>query len=86
MYYIAENLELRHDEMAQRISAMTGKAIKDAKSEVDLAIQRLFHWGAYADKYGGTIQVQSNSVKDFGLWLCKACLLLIGNNIVWLYR
>jgi aldehyde dehydrogenase (NAD+) len=23
---------------------------------VDEAIQRLFHWGAYADKYGGTVQ------------------------------
>jgi aldehyde dehydrogenase (NAD+) len=56
VYYIAENLELRHSEMAQRISAMTGKSIEDAKSEVDLAIQRLFHWGAYADKYGGTVQ------------------------------
>lgn len=64
VYYIAENLELRHDEVAQRISAMTGRSIKDAKQEVDLAVQRLFHWGAYADKYGGTIQVCKNCVRD----------------------
>ena len=23
-----------------------------------MAIQRLFYWGAYADKYGGTVQVR----------------------------
>ena len=57
VYYIAENLELRHDEVAQRIADMTGKSIEDSKKEVDLSIQRLFYWGAYADKYGGTVQV-----------------------------
>ena len=57
VYYIAENLELRHDEFAQKISSMTGKSVEDAKKEVDLSIQRLFYWGAYADKYGGTVQV-----------------------------
>ena len=57
VYYIAENLELRHDEVAARISAMTGREMADCKREVDLAIQRLFYWGAYADKYGGTVQV-----------------------------
>ena len=57
MYYIAENLELRHDEIAQRIAAMTGRSLDDCKKEVDLSIQRLFHWGAYADKYGGVVQV-----------------------------
>jgi hypothetical protein len=57
VYYIAENLELRHDEVAARISAMTGREMADCKREVDLAVQRLFYWGAYADKYGGTVQV-----------------------------
>ena len=57
VYYIAESLELRHDEVAARISAMTGREMADCKREVDLAIQRLFYWGAYADKYGGTVQV-----------------------------
>ncbi|XP_065831165.1 aldehyde dehydrogenase family 16 member A1-like [Oscarella lobularis] len=56
VYYIAENLELRHGEVAARIAAMTGRSLQDAKEEVDLSIQRLFHWGAYADKYGGTVQ------------------------------
>ena len=61
MYYIAENLELRHDEVAQRIADMCDRPLEDCKKEVDLAIQRLFYWGAYADKYGGQVQVGSNS-------------------------
>lgn len=36
---------------------MTGREVADCKREVDLAVQRLFYWGAYADKYGGTVQV-----------------------------
>ena len=36
---------------------MTGSLQEEASKEVDIAIQRLFYWGAYADKYGGTVQV-----------------------------
>lgn len=57
VYYIAENLELRFSEVARRIQEMTGCEEAVAHEEVDLAIQRLFHWGAYADKYGGAVQV-----------------------------
>jgi aldehyde dehydrogenase (NAD+) len=56
VYYLAENLEMRHAEFSQRISAMTGATIEEARREVDASIQRLFHWGAYADKWGGTVQ------------------------------
>lgn len=35
--------------------------MEEAKKEVDVTIQRLFYWGAYADKYGGTVQVSSKS-------------------------
>ena len=38
---------------------MTGCEQVAAREEVELAIQRLFHWGAYADKYGGTVQVSN---------------------------
>ena len=57
VYYIAENLELRRSEVAGRLANMTGRGLKECEQEVDLAIQRLFYWGAYADKYGGTVQV-----------------------------
>jgi aldehyde dehydrogenase (NAD+) len=55
---MAENLELRRDEFATRLSMMTGCSIEDGRKEVDLSVHRLFHWGAYCDKYGGTVQVR----------------------------
>jgi len=36
-----------------------GHDIEECRREVDLSIQRLFYWGAYADKYGGQVQVRS---------------------------
>ena len=54
---MAENLELRRSEFSQRLCDMTGCSQEEASKEVDIAIQRLFYWGAYADKYGGTVQV-----------------------------
>ena len=54
---MAENLELRREEFAGRISVLTSRSVEDSRREVDLAIERLFHWGAYADKYGGSVQV-----------------------------
>lgn len=56
VYYMAENLELRHSELSQRLCDMTGCSVEEAKKEVDITIQRLFYWGAYADKYGGAVQ------------------------------
>lgn len=56
VYYMAENLELRHSEFSERLCNMTGCSIQEANKEVDMTIQRLFYWGAYADKYGGTVQ------------------------------
>lgn len=58
VYYVAENLELRREEFASRISEMTGRAVDECREEVDMSIRRLFHWGAYADKYGGQVQVR----------------------------
>ena len=53
LYYIAENLSVRREEFAQRITAMTGAATESAKAEVDLSIDRLFIYAAWADKYDG---------------------------------
>jgi aldehyde dehydrogenase (NAD+) len=54
---MAENLEIRKQEFAGRIQEMTGKSLEEALREVDVSINRLFHWGAYCDKYGGSVQV-----------------------------
>lgn len=55
-YYIAENLQMRRQEYAAQLQAMTGREAKSCEEEVDLSIQRLFYWASYADKYGGVIQ------------------------------
>ncbi|SHE97912.1 aldehyde dehydrogenase (NAD+) [Litoreibacter ascidiaceicola] len=52
LYYLAENLAARSAEFADRIKAMTGKQGKD---EVEGAIQTLFTYAAWADKYDGQV-------------------------------
>ncbi|SFR31981.1 aldehyde dehydrogenase (NAD+) [Yoonia tamlensis] len=51
LYYIAENLSARADEFAARINSLTGG--KSGVAEVDTAIQTLFTYAAWADKYDG---------------------------------
>jgi aldehyde dehydrogenase (NAD+) len=56
LYFIAENLDARAEEFAQRIRAMTGSSLKSAQAEVELSVERLFTYAAWADKYGGSLQ------------------------------
>ncbi|MBY0238517.1 MAG: aldehyde dehydrogenase family protein [Burkholderiaceae bacterium] len=51
LFYIAENLAARGAEFAERIAAQTGA--KNAEKEVQAAVERLFYWAAWADKYDG---------------------------------
>jgi len=53
LYYIGENLSARADEFAARLTRMIGASAKAARQEVDTAINRLFHWAAWADKHDG---------------------------------
>ena len=55
LYYLAENLSARAAEFAGRIAMLTGVSAFAAETEVDLSIQRLFAYGAWADKYEGAI-------------------------------
>jgi len=55
LYYIAENLSVREQELAQRIDAMTACGARRAKQEVDASISRLFTYAAWADKYDGAV-------------------------------
>ena len=52
LYYIAENLAARRDEFARRLTALTGG---DGGAEVDACVERLFTYGAWADKYDGQV-------------------------------
>ncbi len=55
LYYVAENLNVRADEFAQRIMTQTGRDRASATREVDLTIERLFTYAAWADKYDGAV-------------------------------
>ncbi|MEZ5001576.1 MAG: aldehyde dehydrogenase family protein [Chitinophagales bacterium] len=55
LYYLAENLFIRKEEFANRISAMTSNSIAVAQNEVDLSIQRIYTYAALADKYDGHV-------------------------------
>jgi len=55
MYYIAENLDTRKKEFADRISSMTGEPIKKALIEVETSIERLFYYAGYCDKFDGDV-------------------------------
>ena len=51
LYYIGENLSARADEFASRIQDLSGANAKAAATEVAIAINRLFTYAAWADKY-----------------------------------
>ena len=53
LYFIAENLAARGDEFAKRIDNMQGG--KSGAKEVDAAVQSLFTYAAWADKFDGQI-------------------------------
>ncbi|WP_420966367.1 aldehyde dehydrogenase family protein [Bradyrhizobium sp. B120] len=55
LYYLAENLSARGDEFSRRIADMTGVSAAKARTEVDASIERLFSYGAWADKFEGSI-------------------------------
>jgi aldehyde dehydrogenase (NAD+) len=53
LYYIAENLSQRREEIANRLAAVVGN--KQAEAEVSLGIERIFSYAAWADKYDGAV-------------------------------
>ncbi len=55
LYYIAENLAARRDEFSARIVALTGRSRKQGQEEVDLSLERLFSYAAWADKWDGRV-------------------------------
>lgn len=56
LYYWAENLEQRREEIVQHLVTVTGQSGEQAGREVDASVSRLFHWAALCDKYGGYVQ------------------------------
>ncbi|HKW35020.1 MAG TPA: aldehyde dehydrogenase family protein [Candidatus Acidoferrum sp.] len=53
LYYIAENLSQRREEIAERLSAVVGT--KQAGAEVSVGIERIFSYAAWSDKFDGAV-------------------------------
>jgi aldehyde dehydrogenase (NAD+) len=53
VYYLAENMIQRRDEIAHRLARATGD--ERAAAETDLSIERIFAYAAWADKYEGVV-------------------------------
>jgi len=53
LYYFAENLSLRQEEIVRRLSAAVGDA--QAQREVAAGIERVFSYAAWADKFDGAV-------------------------------
>ncbi len=54
LYYLAENLSARSQEFEERIATLTGDT-RGAAREVELSVERLFTYAAWADKYDGQV-------------------------------
>ncbi|HYN20574.1 MAG TPA: aldehyde dehydrogenase family protein [Thermoanaerobaculia bacterium] len=63
LYYVAENLSARREELARRLDDMTGGGREAGRAEVDLAVDRLFAYAGWADKYAG--RVQATPLRNF---------------------
>jgi aldehyde dehydrogenase (NAD+) len=54
LYYLAENLEARGDELTMRLADLSGDA-DDARTELEATLERLFTYAAWADKWEGRV-------------------------------
>jgi aldehyde dehydrogenase (NAD+) len=55
LYFLAENLDYRAAEFADRLKAQTGQSAAAAEREVRQSVERLFAFAGWADKYDGAI-------------------------------
>ena len=53
LYYCGENLALRREEIIGRLASAVGS--KQAAQELDLGIERIFSYAAWADKFDGAV-------------------------------
>ncbi|MCP3715030.1 aldehyde dehydrogenase family protein [Paraburkholderia sp. CNPSo 3281] len=55
LYYLAENLSARAEEFARQLTRRAGHDARAAEREVEMAIDRLFSYAAWADKFDGAV-------------------------------
>ncbi|MDO8521628.1 MAG: aldehyde dehydrogenase family protein [bacterium] len=66
LYFLAENVSHQKERLAKGIAQATGRTLSDARWEVERSIEHLFHFAAYADKFGGTLQPVSPKMAVMG--------------------
>src|SRR6202022_2812120 len=54
LYYIAENLSQRRDQIIHHLTSIAG--VGQAAAEVSLSIERIFSYAAWADKFDGAVR------------------------------
>jgi len=57
LYRIAENLSIRGAEFSNRLQSLTGAGGFESRREVDKAVERLFYYAAWSDKYDGHVHL-----------------------------
>ena len=55
LYYLAENLSARAEEFAYQLARRAGYDVRSAAREVEMSIERLFYYAAWADKFDGAV-------------------------------
>ena len=55
IYFLAENLALRESEWIKRLQDLCGVTKKEAKTEFNASLSRLFSYAAWSDKYDGAV-------------------------------
>jgi aldehyde dehydrogenase (NAD+) len=60
LYEIAGNLSARSIEFSNRLQAMTGAGESESRQEVGKAVERLFYYAAWTDKYDGHVHQTSH--------------------------
>lgn len=67
LYFLAENLELRADEFTSQLQTLCGYSAKAANAEFDASISRIFHYGAWADKFDGSVRAPQSDMLTVAL-------------------
>ena len=70
-------MEQRKEEFVKTLVESCACSREEAVKEVEESIHRLFHWAAYADKYGGNVQVGRETLAKFQD-LSRSRMLLVG--------
>jgi aldehyde dehydrogenase (NAD+) len=55
LFYVAENLAVRAEEFARRLADLSGGTVDAGWDEVHAALQRLYDYAAWADKWDGAV-------------------------------